>query len=662
MLPMGWLQIRYPFTSMRSRGATGGATTRLRILTSILAPILIPLVLILSLAQGVSADQGISYEVKVHAKRLDRLTVRMVLRSSTGKGFGDNTIRLSRVQGNEHPGRSGPRFTRTIQNFQVRSPRGDIPCEKSGALYWTLRPQGARVVTVTYDVTQIVTGRDKNLALLFDPADSLLYWIGHEDMPARIRFLLPSGWKAACSLRPGKSTGKSPTTFTAARVKELLDCPALLGRLHRTDFKVQGILFSLVFHERPKFEPHTMASRLKKIAQYMFGTFGVKPFDRYCFLVLFSEGWRGGRTSHHFNTSVSSISARMGDWQHPRMLMPFAQNLCRAWNGRFIHPKGRDRSPITGPSRTRARWFTRGISDYYACRSLLKTGLMKPEDFFHHSSRHLGGIETSGEYTKSSIARISWAAGERDRGFFPSPLSCTSYGHLLGLILDLDIRHTTRGKRSLDDVMKLLGWWFGKKNTGYDDNTDLEKAVSSVAKQDYSGFFSSHVEGAEAVPIESALALIGYEVSRKDDAPPSCFRFVRHLSKIGLQVKTGRIENLDPTSCLYAAGIRVDDRIQTILGVNLREVRNLDGLSRALFGKWRGCRRKGGMSDLKEIPVIVKRGGKSLKVSVKPPASSRGTVLFSPKSGKYPLRAAYLKRWFPPPGGGRKPHREPNRR
>lgn len=637
---MGWLQIRMPCTSTRSRGTTA----RLLVLTSALA---------LCLAPGISADQDIAYEVKIHAKQLDRLTVRMVLRP-TGGEFGDSTIRLSLAQRDKQRGRFGPRFTRNIQNFQVRSARSDISYEKSGSLYWTLHPQGAQVVTVSYDVSQIVTGRDKSQAILFDPADSLLYWVGQENQPARIRFVLPKGWKAACGLRTEKST----PTFTAPSMKELFDCPALLGRLHRTDFKVQGVPFSLVFHKRPMFEPHTLSSRLKKIAQYLFGVFGVKPFDRYVFLVLSREGWRGGRTSHHFNTSVSSLSSRMLDWQHPRMFMPFAQNLCRAWNGRFIHPKGQDRTRLAGPSRTRARWFTTGISDYYACRALLKIGLMQPEEFFHHSARHLGGIETSGEYKKSSIARISWASGERDAGFYPSPLSCTSYGHLLGLILDLDIRHTTRGKRSLDDVMKLLGWWFGKKNAGFDDNTDLEKAVSSVAKQDYSGFFSSHVEGAETIPIESTLNLIGYEVSRKDDAPPSCFRFVRHLSGIGLQVKTGRIEKLDPTSCLYAAGIRIGDRIQTILGVNLREVRGMDGLSRSLFGKWRSRRKK---SEMREIPVTFKRGGKTLKVNVKPPASSRKTVLFSPKPGKYPLRSTYLKPWFPPPGM-RKPHREPNRR
>jgi len=593
------------------------------------------------------------YEVKVSAKRPAVVKVRLTLAE-----VGESTIRLAWLGDEKRAGQNASAFARSLSAFQVTNNRGKpIPFERAGSRYWTVRPQGAQTVLVTYEVAQWVPRKDKRQAILFDPADSLVYWVGHESDPARIRYYVPKGWKVACSLK----VAKSPLLFEASSVRRLFDSPALVGRINRTDFKIKGVPFALVFQQRPSFDAHAVALRLKKIAQYQFDLFGTKPFDRYAFLVVLHEEMQPCSGSERASSSVYSLPQRMFDTANCRkkdagpfatrdLDLLFARQLFKAWNSRFIHPRSLEDSKegmLGRPAHTRARWFIQGVSEYYAHRSLLKTGLTDEAGFFSAAGTHLRKVESNGEYGRTSVARASGEASTSGYRANPNQLSVTSAGFLLGLVLDLEILEATRGRRSLDDVMKFLGWWFGKKKTGYDDNRDLEKAVSTVAEHDFSDFFRRYVEGTSRVPIAETMTRIGYAVDRRQQTTPCRYQFIRHLSRAGLQTQSGKIRSLTEDNCLHAAGLREGDRIVSILGVQVKDHADLDALARAFFAKWRkhvGPDDRSG--DGTGVPVTFRRNGRVMKTKVALPSFCQMTVTITPKSGRKVGRPAYVKKWL----------------
>ncbi|MBN2489677.1 MAG: hypothetical protein JXQ29_02365 [Planctomycetes bacterium] len=614
------------------------------------------------------------YEVRVGPKVPGPIHIRMVLQEVPA-----GEVRLARAEPEERPGRRGAEVTVPLSDLVVTDAAGKpLPFESSGARCWIVRPQGARTLHVSYDVALEFTGKDDVLGLLFDPREALLYWVGREADPARLRLELPRGWKAASGLK----SGKPAATFEAPDLEALFGSPLLLGPLHRTDFKLKGAVFSLVFHRRPDFDPHAVVARLKPIAQYQLGLFGVLPFERYAFLVLLQDerqwlsasgqacssiyalspcafgataGRRGagrdaGRDPAH--DGADSGAAEDGGAAGDRGVEGlFARELFRAWNSHFIRPLNPESATaVAAPARTRARWFTRGVSEYYAQRTLLKTGLAGEGRLLDEAARHLRYLEESPDYGQVSVARASWEDGT---GSYPRQrrgVSPVSAGFLLGLILDIELLEHTRGTKSLDDVMKFLGWWFGTKQTGFNDNADLEKAVSTVAEHDFAPFFARHVEGTERLPVEETLGRIGYVVERRERTAPCPYQFLRHLSRAGLQTTTGWLRAVDEDNCLHAAGLRSGDRLVGILDVTVRDHKDMNALARAFLATWR---RRAGSGTQEPVTVTYRRDSKLLKTAIALPSVSRKTVAFVPAPatgpGGQPARqAAYIRNWLAP--------------
>lgn len=80
-------------------------------------------------------------------------------------------------------------------------------------------------------------------------------------------------------------------------------------------------------------------------------------------------------------------------------------------------------------------------------------------------------------------------------------------GELVGAMLDLIIRDATNGRRSVDDLMRLmLERYSGEK--GF-ESRDVERAVAELCGCDVRGFFDAHVRGVTPIDFDRYLRLIG---------------------------------------------------------------------------------------------------------------------------------------------------------
>jgi predicted metalloprotease with PDZ domain len=151
---------------------------------------------------------------------------------------------------------------------------------------------------------------------------------------------------------------------------------------------------------------------------------------------------------------------------------------------------------------------------------LVRAGLQKPEKYLEKLAEELGKIAGIPGRKRQSLEESSFDAWIKlyrpDENSVNSTISYYLKGGVVALLLDLEIRARTSGKRSLDDVMRLLWTRFGKVGKGFDDD-DVQALAEEGAGVELGAFFDRHVRGRDEVDAERLLRTVGLQLSADAD-------------------------------------------------------------------------------------------------------------------------------------------------
>ncbi|MBV8622970.1 MAG: PDZ domain-containing protein, partial [Herbaspirillum sp.] len=142
-------------------------------------------------------------------------------------------------------------------------------------------------------------------------------------------------------------------------------------------------------------------------------------------------------------------------------------------------------------------------------------------------------------------------------------------GSLVALGLDLTIRQQTRGRRSLDDVMRGLWARYGRdfyegvgRGVGEDEILALMEQWSDA---DLKGYYDRHIRGTEDVPLEALLPAYGvdYEAELPKDARPW---LGARFTKEGSDAKLATVYEGGPA---MQAGLSAGDKLVALDGLRV---------------------------------------------------------------------------------------------
>jgi predicted metalloprotease with PDZ domain len=179
-------------------------------------------------------------------------------------------------------------------------------------------------------------------------------------------------------------------------------------------------------------------------------------------------------------------------------------------------------------------------------------------------------------------------------------------GELIGMVMDLLVRGRTKGKASLDDIMRDMYEQFYLKSPnssyylrgrGY-QTEDLERVASHRAGFDLSDFFKRHIRDVEVLPYEEAFAYVGLRFVKTQSEEP----YDAGLSLDFENPRAVRIDNVGNNSPAEDAGLQANDQILLLGG----QVVTRDSWRRTL------ARFKAGDS----VPVTVKRDRRTIKANI----------------------------------------------
>src|SRR2546426_2827330 len=436
----------------------------------------------------------------------------------------------------------------------------------------------------------------------FNGACVFLRVLGREAAPCELEIVRPLGaryrnWRVATAM-PRK--GAKPYGFgayVASDYDELIDHPVEMGEFTLASFRSRGVPHDIVITGRHAADTRRLQRDLKRLCGHHMRFFGDPArMKRYVFLVTaVGEGYGGleHRASAALLCSREDLP-REGEVEVSERYRTFlglvSHEYFHTWNVKRIKPAAFVPYDLDRENYTTLLWAFEGITSYYDDLALVRCRLIGKKDYLELLGRSITThLRTPGR-AKQSLAESSFDAWIKYyRQDENSPNAAVSYyvkGSLVALCLDLTIREKTRGKKSLDDLMRALWLRHGRAGVGVDED-GIERLAEEVTGLGLRRDCDEWRRSTRRLPLRALLAAHGVDMELR---PPESSsdkggkrarsKNISGLAMLGIRA---RAENGDRAvthvlegGAAQEAGIAVGDVIVAVEGLRPGRV-GLDG-------------------------------------------------------------------------------------
>ncbi|MGI9025570.1 MAG: M61 family metallopeptidase, partial [Burkholderiaceae bacterium] len=424
----------------------------------------------------------------------------------------------------------------------------------------------------------------------FNGSSVFLRVAGREDEPHAVELIAPRGnayrdWRVATSLPVSKAkpTG-SQRGFGNYRVDNydaLIDHPVEMGRFRLERFEAAGVPHEIAFTGHiPNLDAARITDDLAKLCAAQIRFFAAKkeaaPFDRYVFLVSVAGEGYGGLEHRASTALLCSRDSLPVEGQTDRtagyrgFLGLASHEYFHAWNVKRIKPAAFARYDLERENYTSLLWIFEGFTSYYDDLFLVRTGLASEQQYLEMIAKVIDDVVAGGGRRIQSTAESSFDAWIKYyRQDENSPNAIVSYykkGSLIALCLDLFIRAKSRGKASLDDVMRLMWRRHGRDfyarvgGTGIGED-DFPSLVAEATGIDVREEVAHWAYGTDDLPLVEELAAFGLALrsERRQQGPSLGARISAAVAG-----NECRITHVDDGGAAHRAGLAAGDVLVAI--------------------------------------------------------------------------------------------------
>jgi predicted metalloprotease with PDZ domain len=227
---------------------------------------------------------------------------------------------------------------------------------------------------------------------------------------------------------------------------------------------------------------------------------------------------------HLTSTQIIRPTALADPGTYEDTLGTVAHEFFHVWNVKRLRPQELGPWDFTRPVATRGLWVAEGFTNYYGHLMLRRAGIVDDKRFLAQEAETIKHIESSqgsrlmsAEESSLSAPFIDNAPHAQITNLRNTAISYYPKGELIGMVMDLLLRGRTKGKSSLDDVMRAMYEEFYLKSPnssyylrgrGYQPE-DLERVATLRSGIDLSDFFKRHIRDVEVLPYDEAFAYVG---------------------------------------------------------------------------------------------------------------------------------------------------------
>jgi predicted metalloprotease with PDZ domain len=518
-------------------------------------------------------------------------------------------------------------FAKNVQEFHalggICPPAGPkcslptFPVTRVDDQTWRVPTQNTHSLSVSYKVF----GND--LSGTFSQLDTrhanynggciFMYVVDHKPDPVKLTIDPPNGWRIV----NGRTDHADQREWHFTNWDIMIDTPTEIGPdWTQDDFQVDGKTYHVVVHsmgseggKRP-----ALVRDIEKIVRAETAMWGPPEFDQYTFLIHFAADDHSGDGMEHLtSTQIIQPGALADQGTYEDTLGTVAHEFFHVWNVKRLRPLGLGPWDFTRPANTRGLWVAEGFTNYYGHLMLRRSTLWDDLKFLRRETLTINAIESapgshlmSAEESSLVAPFIDDAVHAQHTNLDNTSISYYPKGEVIAMVLDLLIRGKTRGKASLDDVMRTMyeRFYLKSSNTSYYlrgrgyTPEDLEHVASDVAGFDLHDFFSRYVFSTEVLPYDEAFAYVGLRVVRT----PQREAYNGGIWMDESDERSMRIANVVNGSPAEDAGLQSGDEIVALGGRTPNRT------------SWLGVLSNHKASD--SVPVTVKRDRRTIQATL----------------------------------------------
>ena len=368
-------------------------------------------------------------------------------------------------------------FPKHLTDFAVQTIDGkEIGWRKEGKNAWIIPNINGQTLKVTYRIyanaRSVADSRVESHTAFIAPNGVFMYAEGEKNEPIEVTYILPENWENASSglKEKGNVNGKH-RTFVANDFDILYDSPVLLGNHLVKKFIHEGHEYEFALETPEGFEESPFESDFRKMVTASSQMMGHVPYDNYCLIHL----GRGPGGLEHSNSQACYTS---GTFRFPNQksylnYMAFTTHeYFHLYNVKAIRPIELGPFDYDKEVHTPTLWIGEGFTVYYETQLLLRAGIIDKEYLLNDLSGYIRDTETTEGHRHMSLRQSSYDIWLNffNRAANGNDVRISYYikGPVLGLLFDIRLRELTQGKKSLDDLMRLLyNRYYLKENRGF---------------------------------------------------------------------------------------------------------------------------------------------------------------------------------------------------
>ena len=409
-------------------------------------------------------------------------------------------------------------YASRVDHVAAEGPNGEpLTVEKSRSNRWRIATLGHPTVRLTYRLLcnqrTVTTNEVRKEYGVFNPAATFMTLVETARRPHEVQFELPPGWTRAMTGLEEVLTGGA-SRFRAGDYETLVDSPILAGDLGVREFVVAGKAHYVVSAGDTGGWDGEAAT--KALATYVRETerfWGVLPYERYLFLLVFREG--GGGLEHR-NSTLCTVAARPGPgpWASLGLL---AHEHFHLYNAKRLRPVELGPFDFERPPTLGTLWIAEGVTSYYSNLLMARAGLRTVPEYYASLSSLIGSLENAPGRRLQSVEQSSLEVWNNSNSGVNPNASTVSYynkGNVLGLLLDARIRRVTQGRRSLDDVMRLAYQRYSDARGFTAD--EFRQTAEEIAGVDLGEWFRRSVSSTEDLDYSDVLEWYGLRFTAGD--------------------------------------------------------------------------------------------------------------------------------------------------
>jgi predicted metalloprotease with PDZ domain len=412
-------------------------------------------------------------------------------------------------------------FGRHVERVKAHNENGkELEVFKTNKNTWQVNCGGASEVKLTYSVycnELTVRTSQVNIDHAFISSSGVFMFVrGRLDNKCIIKINPYKDWKEiSTGLR---KTGKNK--YEADNYDTLVDCPIEIGNQEIIKFTVSGKKHYICMAGKGNYNSDTIKKDFKKIVEVEKDLFGDLPYEDFTFIILLVKNGGGGLEHKNSFAAIGDRNLFDNPERYKRFLSLISHEFFHLWNVKRIRPVALGPFDYDNENYTKMHYVTEGWTSFYDNIFLRRAGILNDDEYIEYIERDVNDIMRFSGRFKQSLEESSfdnWIKYYRqDENNRNSQVSYYTKGALVAMMLDIEIIRTTNGKKSLDNVLKLL--WQDYKNNperGYDD-ARIKELSEQVSGKNLNTFWKNYISGTKDLPLKEYLGYAGIDMTNKN--------------------------------------------------------------------------------------------------------------------------------------------------